>query len=334
MPVNITDTLHVTTTEGVLATADEIYDKSQRKFQSQINSEKLDVVIISYGYDESIDEDTFIDDMSVVLDSLERATSTDATLLMQRVSEYGNNTTYYGVVRNTGAGYEICWLLYEYPTFDNVIPALEARFFSVYVEYNAQSKPKIKTGYFLGVVSEYTENPDVFSKINTPVGYQVFYEQTINKQLKPSIEGTAGQVLTKTGPNPGDVKWVTPSSSASPYERISQADVVSVFQLDDDPDVPSGGGSLTLAGELADNTRIMIVGHVKIKDSAGVTTCYALSATYPVPLDSEVHIFDHGGTFVSATISGTTMTIYLETVNRDNCPEVTVTITGIYKLTI
>lgn len=334
MPVNVTDTLHVTTTEGVLATADEIYDKGQGKFQSQINSEKLNVVVISYGYDESIDEDTFIDDMSVVLDSLERATSTDATLLMQSVSEFGDKTTYYGVVRSTGAGYEICWLLYEYPNFDNVIPALEARFYSVYVEYNAQSKPKIKTGSFLEVVSEYAENPDVFSKIYTPVGYQVFYEQTINKQLKPSIEGSAGQVLTKTGPNPGDVKWVTPSSSASPYERISQADVVSVFQLDDDPDVPSGGGSLTLTGEIADNTRIMIVGHVKIKDSAGVTTCYALSATYPVPLDSEVHIFDHGGTFVSATISGTTMTIYLETVNRDDCPEVTVTITGIYKLTI
>ena len=49
MAVNITDTLHVTTTEGVLATADEIYDKGQGKFQSQINSEKLNVVIISYA---------------------------------------------------------------------------------------------------------------------------------------------------------------------------------------------------------------------------------------------------------------------------------------------
>lgn len=334
MPVNITDTLHVTTTEGVLATADEIYDKGQGKFQSQINSEKLNVVIISYGYDESIDEDTFIDDMSVVLDSLERATSTDATLLMQRVSEYGNNTTYYGVVRNTGAGYEICWLLYEYPSFDNSIPALDALFYNVFVEYNAQVKPKITTGSFLDVITAYEENPDEVPSLIAPVSYRVFYDQTINKQLKPAVEGSAGQVLTKTGPKAEDVKWVTPSSSASPYERISQADVVSVFQLDDDPDVPSGGGSLTLAGELADNTRIMIVGHVKIKDSAGITTCYALSATYPVPLDSEVHIFDHGGTFVSATISGTTMTIYLETVNRDDCPEVTVTITGIYKLTI
>ena len=107
MPVNVTDTLHVTTTEGVLATADEIYDKGQGKFQSQINREMLNVVIISYGYDESTDKETFIDDMSVVLDSLERATSMDSTLLMQRVSEFGNKTTYYGVVRNTGAGYEI-----------------------------------------------------------------------------------------------------------------------------------------------------------------------------------------------------------------------------------
>ena len=334
MPVNITDTLHVTTTEGVLATADEIYDKSQGKFQSQINSEKLNVVIISYGYDESTDTETFIDDMSVVLDSLERATSTDATLLMQRVDEFGNKTTYYGVVHSTGAGYEICWLLYEYPMFDNSIPALEARFYSVSVENNAQVKPEIKTGRFIYSINSYEANPDVYDVSNTPVGYRVFYDQTINKQMKPAVEGSAGQVLTKTGPKAEDVKWVTPSSSASPYERISQADVVSVFQLDDDPDVPSGGGSLTLTGELADNTRIMIVGHVKIKDSAGVTTCYALSATYPVPLDSEVHIFDHGGTFVSATISGTTMTIYLETVNRDDCPEVTVTITGIYKLTI
>lgn len=334
MPVNITDTLHVTTTEGVLATADEIYDKSQGKFQSQINSEKLNVVIISYGYDESTDTETFIDDMSVVLDSLERATSTDATLLMQRVDEFGEKTTYYGVVRKTGAGYEICWLLYEYPRFDNSIPALDAAFYNVFVEYNAQVKPEITTGSFLDVITAYEENPDEVPSLIAPVSYRVFYDQTINKQLKPAVEGSAGQVLTKTGPNPEDVKWVTPSSSASPYERISQADVVSVFQLDDDPDVPSGGGSLTLTGEIADNTRIMIVGHVKIKDSAGVTTCYALSATYPVPLDSEVHIFDHGGTFVSATISGTTMTIYLETVNRDDCPEVTVTITGIYKLTI
>lgn len=334
MAVNITDTLHVTTTEGVLATADEIYDKSQRKFQSQINSETLNVVIISYGYDESTDTETFIDDMSVVLDSLERATSTDATLLMQRVSEFGDKTTYYGVVRNTGAGYEICWLFYEYPRFDNSIPALDAAFYNVFVEYNAQVKPEITTGSFLDVITAYEENPDEVPSLIAPVSYRVFYDQTINKQLKPAVEGSAGQVLTKTGPNPEDVKWVTPSSSASPYERISQADVVSVFQLDDDPDVPSGGGSLTLTGEIADNTRIMIVGHVKIKDSAGITTCYALSATYPVPLDSEVHIFDHGGTFVSATISGTTMTIYLETVNRDDCPEVTVTITGIYKLTI
>lgn len=334
MPVNVTDTLHVTTTEGVLATADEIYDKSQRKFQSQINSEKLNVVIISYGYDESTDTETFIDDMSVVLDSLERATSTDATLLMQRVSEFGDKTTYYGVVSKTGAGYEICWLFYEYPRFDNSIPALDAAFYNVFVEYNAQVKPEITTGSFLDVITAYEENPDEVPSLIAPVSYRVFYDQTINKQLKPAVEGSAGQVLTKTGPNPGDVKWVTPSSSASPYERISQADVVSVFQLDDDPDVPSGGGSLTLTGEIADNTRIMIVGHVKIKDSAGITTCYALSATYPVPLDSEVHIFDHGGTFVSATISGTTMTIYLETVNRDDCPEVTVTITGIYKLTI
>ena len=334
MPVNVTDTLHVTTTEGVLATADEIYDKGQGKFQSQINSEKLNVVIISYGYDESTDTETFIDDMSVVLDSLERATSTDATLLMQRVSEFGDKTTYYGVVRNMGAGYEICWLFYEYPRFDNSIPALDAAFYNVFVEYNAQVKPEITTGSFLDVITAYEENPDEVPSLIAPVSYRVFYDQTINKQLKPAVEGSAGQVLTKTGPNPEDVKWATPSSSASPYERISQADVVSVFQLDDDPDVPSGGGSLTLTGELADNTRIMIVGHVKIKDSAGVTTCYALSATYPVPLDSEVHIFDHGGTFVSATISGTTMTIYLETVNRDDCPEVTVTITGIYKLTI
>lgn len=334
MPVNITDTLHVTTTEGVLATADEIYDKGQGKFQSQINSEKLNVVIISYGYDESIDEDTFIDDMSVVLDSLERATSTDATLLMQSVDEFGEKTTYYGVVRNMGTGYEICWLFYEYPRFDNSIPALDAQFYNVFVEYNAQVKPKITTGSFLDVITAYEENPDEVPSLIAPVSYRVFYDQTINKQLKPAVEGSAGQVLTKTGPNPEDVKWVTPSSSASPYERISQADVVSVFQLDDDPDVPSGGGSLTLTGEIADNTRIMIVGHVKIKDSAGVTTCYALSATYPVPLDSEVHIFDHGGTFVSATISGTTMSIYLETVSRDDCPEVTVTITGIYKLTI
>ncbi len=86
--------------------------------------------------------------MSVVLDSLERATSTDATLLMQRVSEFGDKTTYYGVVRSTGAGYEICWLLYEYPMFDNSNPALDASFYSVYVEYNAQSKPKIKRALF------------------------------------------------------------------------------------------------------------------------------------------------------------------------------------------
>lgn len=222
MPVNITDTLHVTTTEGVLATADEIYDKSQRKFQSQINSEKLNVVIISYGYDESIDEDTFIDDMSVVLDSLERATSTDATLLMQRVSEFGNKTTYYGVVRSTGAGYEICWLFYEYPRFDNSIPALDAQFYNVFVEYNAQVKPKITTGSFLDVITAYEENPDEVPSLIAPVSYRVFYDQTINKQLKPAVEGSAGQVLTKTGPNPEDVKWVTPSGGGGGQGGLSE----------------------------------------------------------------------------------------------------------------
>jgi hypothetical protein len=222
MPVNVTDTLHVTTTEGVLATADEIYDKSQRKFQSQINSEKLNVVVISYGYDESIDGDTFIDDMSVVLDSLERATSTDATLLMQRVSEFGDKTTYYGVVRKTGAGYEICWLLYEYPMYDNSNPALEARFYRVFVEYDAQVKPQITTGSFLTVIDSYEENPDVVDMYGTPVGYQVFYDQTINKQLKPAVEGSAGQVLTKTGPNAEDVSWQTPSGGGGTSVTVVQ----------------------------------------------------------------------------------------------------------------
>ena len=36
-----------------------------------------------------------------------------------------------------------------------------------------------------------------------------------NRQLKPSTEGTAGQVLTKTGPNAEDVSWQTPSGGTS-----------------------------------------------------------------------------------------------------------------------
>lgn len=211
MAVNITDTLHVTTTEGVLAPTNEIYDKGLGKFQSQINSEKLNVVIIRYGYDESTDTETFIDDMSVVLDSLNRATTTDCTLLMQRTSETGAAAAYYGVVRASGEGYEICWLLYEYPIAGNSIPALDARFYSVFVENNAQVKPEIKTGKFLYSINSYEVNPDVYDISDTPVGYRVFYDQTINKQMKPAVEGTAGQVLTKTGPNAEDVSWQTPS---------------------------------------------------------------------------------------------------------------------------
>ncbi len=319
MPVNVTDMLHSTALDGKLAETVEIFDPSQGRFQNVINSKTLESLVIKYNSN-SNSVDIGLDDLRPYLQKFNP--SKNAIVIYDVI----NNTNYHACVKrnldssgNIGSCY-IYWIL-----CDNLVSRIltlmtitvtSVRLSISYTEIDLYPASSLGDDYLI------------------PISQKTASDELAKRQLKPSIEGSAGQVLTKTGPNPGDVKWVTPSSSASPYERISQADVVSVFQLDDDPDVPSGGGSLTLAGELADNTRIMIVGHVKIKDSAGVTTCYALSATYPVPLDSEVHIFDHGGTFVSATISGTTMTIYLETVNRDDCPEVTVTITGIYKLTI
>lgn len=449
MPVNVTDTLHVTSAEGVLAPTNEIYDKGLGKFQNQINASIPTVVLLSVWYDNYHGYLTFTETAQEIFDKISALKESDndrifvireeripgeVTYAVANVLKtqnhyfdifwlsgnmYGSATinsddgdkyveiqerkgiplsidllrnykvqyaydeslgkySFVGELRelkeqfhdisvgsssvifvwNADTGYlylasakstgsykdqrvfNIAWVENEYPSDagSSDTPTVSPKFCYVEFDMQATEKPEIhKIDYLPAGGGGGTSVTVVHTtgQSTTSVMAQKTVTDELNKlQPKPAVEGTAGQTLTKTGPNPEDVKWVTPSSSASPYERISQADVVSVVQLDDDPDVPSGGGSLTLAGEIADNTRIMIVGHVKIKDSAGVTTCYALSATYPVPLDSEVHIFDHGGTFVSATISGTTMTIYLETVSRDDCPEVTVTITGIYKLTI
>ena len=298
---------------------------------------------VQYAYDESLGKYSFVGELRELKEQFHDISVGSSSVIFVWNADTGY--LYLASAKSTGSYkdqrvFNIAWVENEYPSDagSSDTPTVSPKFCYVEFDMQATEKPEIhKIDYLPAGGGGGTSVTVVHTtgQSTTSVMAQKTVTDELNKlQPKPAVEGTAGQTLTKTGPNPEDVKWVTPSSSASPYERISQADVVSVVQLDDDPDVPSGGGSLTLAGEIADNTRIMIVGHVKIKDSAGVTTCYALSATYPVPLDSEVHIFDHGGTFVSATISGTTMTIYLETVSRDDCPEVTVTITGIYKLTI
>lgn len=314
MPVNVTDMLHTTALDGKLAETTEIFDPTQKKFQKEINAGLVKIIELKYdnGFDVGLEE------LRTIL--LNHDPSKE--LIIVREGDYFFVPDV--IISKTESGELDTSYLYWLYT-DGLWGGLIA---PVRVTITAQKIAYDFLNMDLYPLSELGQSS------TKAISQKAATDAILARQLKPAVEGTVGQVLTKTGPKAEDVKWVTPSSSASPYERISQADVVSVFQLDDDPDVPSGGGSLTLTGEIADNTRIMIVGHVKIKNSAGVTTCYALSAAYPASPDSEVHIFDHGDTYVSATISGTEMTIYLETLNRDDCPEVTVTISGIYKLTI
>lgn len=77
MPVNVTDTLHVTTTEGVLAPTNEIYDKGLGKFQNQINASIPTVVLLSVWYDDYRRYLTFTETAQEIFDKISALKESD-----------------------------------------------------------------------------------------------------------------------------------------------------------------------------------------------------------------------------------------------------------------